>query len=673
MNTNVFFRPWLVLLCLALGLSTPGFSADPFKLGQVTPEELKMTSYAPDTSAAAVVLYDLGESSFRFTKDTQLQFKRIVRIKILKKSGLDQADFLIPYYRRRDGKKEEVSNVKGFTYSLENGEMVKVKLDENAIFDEKQDANWYLKKLTMPGVKVGSVIELSYTITSDFFKLLREWEFQHRVPVKWSEYRVGMVPFFDYKHITYGGHPYHIKDAKLERKTVPVAWTDDVGLAKVDKSGSMSMSIVQYQWVMKDVPAFVEEPYLTNAKDYLSKIEFELAKVEYPEQKPVYMTGDWESFTKEMVKEEEFGGQLANATFLKKTTDGLIAGKTDSLEKVKAVLNFVKNNMRWDGKHRIYTENLRKAFDNRLGSSAEVNLVLTAMLRQAGLDANPMLVSTREHGRPVTNSPMISKFDYVISHVAIGGKNYLLDATEKDLPFGMLPLRCLNVQGWVMTGTAGKWLPLTGSERNAQLVSGNIKIQPTGEVSALLTENYQGVPALQARSAIRDKGQEAYLKEFANAGTDWVRQGVKIHNLENLQESFKKEYQLSKTGEANSADLLYISPMLTHGLGENPFKLATRLYPIDFGTPVDETYVFTYQLPQGYEVEEMPKSATSVLPGNAAKFSYVVQMTNGQLQIISKLNINKTLFDASEYGNLREFYNRLVAKHAEKIVLKKKS
>ncbi|RNI26860.1 transglutaminase domain-containing protein [Rufibacter latericius] len=671
MNTR-FLKSWLALLLLVVGVATPGYSEDPFKMGQVTPEDLKMTSYAPDTSAAAVVLYDLGESNFLFTKGTQLQFKRIIRIKVLKKNGLDQADFVIPYYTRRDGSKEEVFNVKGVTYNLENGQTVKMKLDEKAIFDEKRDANWRLKKLTMPGVKVGSVIELSYIIKSDFIKLLREWEFQHRIPVKWSEYRVGMVPFFEYNHVSHGYHPYHIKDAKVERKTVSVAWKDNVGLAQVDKSGAMSMSVVQYQWAMKDLPAFTEEPFLSGAQDYISKIEFELSKVQYPDEQPTFTSGDWASFTKELLKEEEFGGQLTNTAYLKKTADGLIAGKTDTLEKVKAVMEYVKNNLRWDGKHRIYTENLRKAFDARSGSAAEINLVLTALLREAGVAAYPMLVSTREHGKPMVSSPMISKFDYVISYVQLRGKNYLLDATEKDLPFGMLPLRCLNDKGWVVQGTEGKWVPLTGSEKNIQLVSGSLKILPTGEVTGTLAEDFRGVPALQARSAIRDKGQENYMKEFANAGTDWVRQEIKIHNLDNLQESFRKEYKLNRAGDLQPATLLYLSPMLTHAQGENPFKLATRQYPIDFGTPVEETYAFTYQLPEGYEVEEMPKAASVTLPGNAAKFTYFAQMTNGQLQIISKLNINKTFYEPTEYGNLREFYNRLVAKHAEKIVLKKK-
>ena len=70
------------------------------------------------------------------------------------------------------------------------------------------------------------------------------------------------------------------------------------------------------------------------------------------------------------------------------------------------------------------------------------------MLKEAGLEANPVILSTRNNGYVGSITfPNISKFDYVIGHVKIGEKEYLLDATE---PYGMpniLPVRCLNGEG----------------------------------------------------------------------------------------------------------------------------------------------------------------------------------------------------------------------------------
>ncbi|WP_066830522.1 DUF3857 domain-containing protein [Rufibacter ruber] len=320
----------LVLLLLLLGTSISGWcEQDPLRLGQVTDDELKMGIYPQDTAAAAVVLYDYGHSSFLFSKGTQLQFKRTVRVKILKKAGLDFANIEIPYFKKSPESKEEVLNLKGFSYNLENGKMVKVKLEENAVFDEKVDANWFVRKLAMPGVKVGSVIEYTYTIKSDFLHNLREWEFQSSIPVRWSEYRVAMVPFFEYKQVLHGFYPFHVQDSKENRVTAPITWDKEVGYAKMEERGTLSMSVVEYRWVMKDVPAFKEEPYLPNARDYLSKVEFELSKVQYPDQEPRFMAGDWEGFTKELLKEEEFGGQLTSVPALQKVAATVVAGKTE--------------------------------------------------------------------------------------------------------------------------------------------------------------------------------------------------------------------------------------------------------------------------------------------------------------------------------------------------------
>ncbi|WP_066622324.1 DUF3857 domain-containing protein [Rufibacter roseus] len=620
-----------------------------------------------------MVLYDYGESAFEFTKGTQVVFKRTTRIKILKKNGLDQADIFIPFYQKDFQNREEVKDVKGFTYNLENGKVVKVKLDEKSIFEEKQDANWHQKKLTMPNAKVGSVIEISYTIKSDFIENLREWEFQNTIPVMWSEYRVEMVPFFEYTHLLSGFNSFHIKDAQVLHQTKGITYEEKVGYQTVQQRSSMSMQILQYRFVMKDLPAFTEEPYLTSIDDYKSKMEFMLTKIQYPNQEPRYMASNWDGFAKELLKEENFGGQLVSSNFTKKIAEELNVASADSLAKVKKVLAYVQKQMSWDGKNRVYSENIKKAHDSRKGSSADINLLLTALLREVGIEASPMLISTRQHGKPVTEMPMLSKFNYVVAHVKIGKNTYLLDATEPDVPFGMLPFRCLNGKGWVAELPSGRWVPIKNSERNVQMVSADLQIMPTGEVVGTMEETFQGISALRARSYIRTKGQEEFIKNFSDKGQEWVRQEVKIQNMEKLQEPLKTQYKLTKAGDLQPVQLLYVTPMLNHAETENPFKIAERLYPIDFATPSDEVYVFTFTIPEGYEVEELPQGKNLSLPNNTARFIYAAQIVNGKLQVMSRLNINKEVFGPEEYANLRELYNQLVAKHAEKIVLRKKS
>ncbi|MFC6996684.1 DUF3858 domain-containing protein [Rufibacter roseus] len=654
---------WFLLIIPAISVA----QQDPFQLGKVSPEEVKMKVYALDTTATALVLYDYAESSFLFDDNTQGQFKRIIRIKVLKKTGLDEANIEIPFYKQHLNRKEEVLDVQGFTYNLENDQVVKTKLENNGIFEDDLDGNRMLKKITMPNVKVGSVVEVSYVIISDFFHYLREWKFQRAIPTAWSEYRANMVPFFGFKQVFSGQpFPFHIQESK--------EFVHSAGINKsITRRDYVDVNVTQFRWVMKDVPALTLEPFMTNMYNHVPTLEFDLALIQFPEQKPNYITVSWQDFTKERLTDSRFGRQLINAGYLKKTAQEVISGKTDTLEKVKALWDHVKNTMEWNGKQTMLSENIKKAFENRTGSSSDINLLLVAFLQESGIMASPMLVSTRQHGLPHTKSPMLNKFNYVLAYVKVGGKEYLLDATNKDLPFGMLPYKCRNGQGWVAVSPAGKWVPLIGTEKNLQLVTGKFEILPSGVLHGAIEENYLGMSALNKRAVIRELGEEKYLQQQSLRQAEWETTSYQLSNVQMLQQPLQTKYQAKRIGETQPASVLYISPMFTHGVSENPFKLTARQHPVDFVYPEEKTFTFTYQLPEGYEVESLPQNMSVSLPESAIKFSYVVQMVGKNLQVMSRLQINKAIFNPEEYASLRELYNQLVAKHSEKIVLRKKS
>ena len=73
--------------------------------------------------------------------------------------------------------------------------------------------------------------------------------------------------------------------------------------------------------------------------------------------------------------------------------------------------NFLKSKVKWNGFYGKYTDKgVRKAYKDRVGNVAEINLILTSMLRFAGLNANPVLVSSRGNGIPIF--PTTNGFDY---------------------------------------------------------------------------------------------------------------------------------------------------------------------------------------------------------------------------------------------------------------------
>ncbi len=651
----------------------------PVKFGKVTEEEVKMTVYDKDTSAVAVVLADYGRSYFNYVQDFQVNFERVTRIKILKKGGYDWANFVVPYYQKVNSGKEVVSSIKGVTYNMENGKMVKVKMDDKAIFDEKETANWSNKKFTLPAVKEGSVIEITYTIASDFLFNLRDWRFQYPIPVVHSEYRAAIPEYFEYKQMPQGYESFAVKEAVPSTMNFTVRWSasfdlDSKSYTNGRTSGgaeNITARSVNHRWVMKDVPAITPEAHITTIQDYLSKIEFELEWVRYPNSIPKRFAGNWSTLSEELMRDESFGLQLNRTGFFKNEVAALQT-IPDTLARLNAIYEFVKKSVKWNGQGGKYvTNSLRKAFDTKTGNVADINLMLVAMLRDAGFEAHPVIISTRDNGR-VPYTPVLSRFNYVIAYAQVGNRRILMDATDPLVPLGLLPKHCLNDKGWIVDQKGGDWVSLNMNDKATELVNADLQVSASGVLSGKVSQSSSGLWGVNMRRNVLDAGEQKYLEKLVNSQNQMERKKPVLQNLKELHKPISLEYEVASAGDAQAKDIIYLNPMLLKAQQDNPFKHAGRKYPVDFAHAMEEVYLCNFTIPEGYAVEEMPKGMILTLPENGGKFTYMLQVNGNKIQVMSKLTISKPVFYAEEYEFLKQFYTQVVAKHAEQIVLKKK-
>jgi len=631
------------------------------KLGNISIDELKMARYDKDTSANAVVLYDAGQSYFSLNPGTGLvlNFDRHVKIKILKKSGYNWADIAVPLYRNSSSEKELLMNLKGSTFNLVDGKMESSKLTKESMFEEKNTDNWTTQKFTMPNVKEGSVIEFSYRIQSVFFFNLRDWTFQQTIPVLWSEYTTTIPEYFHYKKLAQGYEKFLVS----AEKPVNVS----LGAAIGNTSGT------EYHWILKDVPAIEREPYMTSINNYVSKIEFELGSFSIPGQVYETYNNSWGKVSSNLLASERFGAQLSRTNFVKAALAPLIAGQNEPEKKMTAIYEYVKNNITYNNQKHLFAENnLRKVLEAKAGSSAEINLLLISMLKEAGLEANPVILSTRDNGYVGSTSfPNISKFDYVVGHVQIGEKQYLLDATEPLALPNILPVKCLNGQGLLVNAQAPRWIPLLAGAKASHTYQSYLTIGNDNSLKGKIETICNGYTALQYRKNIQSEGEKKYVENFRNKLTDWEINKFSIQHAAAPAEALKMNYEVNLTGQSQPVNAIYLNPMQNQGEKENPFKLETRKFPIDFATPIEETYLFSYTIPEGFKVEEQPKNAVVSLPENGGRFLYSVTSMGNTINVVSKLVINRPNFAAAEYLYLKEFYDLIIAKHAEQIVLKK--
>ncbi|PIQ22753.1 MAG: transglutaminase, partial [Cytophagales bacterium CG18_big_fil_WC_8_21_14_2_50_42_9] len=339
----------------------------------------------------------------------------------------------------------------------------------------------------MPNVKEGSVIEFSYRVQSVFFFNLRDWTFQQTIPVLWSEYTTIIPEYFHYKKLAQGYERFLVSEEK------PM----NVNLG----AGISSSSGTEYHWVLKDVPAIRREPYMTSINNYVSKIEFELGSFTVPGQVYETYNNSWGKVCSNLMTSERFGTQLSRTGFVKETIAPLISNAKEPEKQMAAIYEYVKDNITYNNREHLYAENnLRKVLDTKAGSSAEINLLLIAMLKEAGLEANPVILSTRENGYVGSTSfPNISKFDYVIGHVKIGEKEYLLDATEPLALPNILPVKCLNGQGLLVNTQEARWVSLVPGAKASHTYQSFLTIGSDNSLKGKIETTSDGYTALRYR------------------------------------------------------------------------------------------------------------------------------------------------------------------------------
>ena len=652
----------------------------PIKFGDVPLDQLKMTTYEQDSSASAVILADYGESIIEYNQQTGfvVKFERLTRIKILSKDGLDHANFSIPLYNS-GGSDEKLSSLKAVTYNLENGKVVESKLKNDAVFKEKYDANIDFMKVTLPNVKEGSIIEITYKIISDFVFNFQDWEFQSTIPTVWSEYRARIPEYYNYDKYMQGYVVLSVNEQTKEPNSLTITSSErSGGSLYAPAKASFSTDKVDFQenrfrWVAKDVPAFKAEPFITTSRDYISKLNFELSFTSFPNQPIKNYMGSWEDINKAFSESSNFLGEVTGNGFLRKTVEEVTAGRTSPEDKLGAICNYVRQNIVWDGTTRKDVgTSLRKVVDEKKGNSAEVNLLLASMLEKADFKVSPVLLSTRDHGFVREAIPVSSQFNNVICLVRIGNKTILLDATEKLLPIGMLPERCLNGNGFLVSADGFQWINLQSATKSRGVTSFDLSLASSGELTGKLQIDRTGYEAHGARKKYFSKGEEDYLKDFLGSRS-WKIIKSEFQNAGEIQQAFKESHEIIINDHISSAgEMIYLNPFVMDREEENPFKLEKREYPVDFGRPFDRMYLLKITLPESHTIEELPKSKVLMLPNSTAKYYYNATQTGNAIHISSNLVVTQSLFAQDEYANLKEFYNQVVANQAEQIVLKKK-
>jgi hypothetical protein len=437
-------------------LFSSNVKAQEFKLGKVSIAELEQKVHPKDTAAVAAILFKKGEAEFEYTQTEG--FKVIteitMRIKIYKKDGYEWANKAVGFISGGSSIKESVSFTDAVTYNLVAGKIEKTKLKSEGEFEEKIDKYWSKKKITLPNVKEGSVLEFKYKIRTNNIGNLREFDFQTDIPVDYAEYKTYVPEYFVYNIKIKGFVTPQINVEKAQKSFSINSKERSEGrvTATTFSTDKIEFQETRTTYITKNMPAMKEEAFVNNIDNYTTSLVQELSMTKYPNEPAKPYSTDWDAVVRTIYDNDDFGAELNKTGYFEEDLKAVIAGLTTQDEIISAILNYVKSTVKWNDYNGYSCDNgVKKAYKDKTGNVAEINLMLTAMLRTAGLKANPVLVSTRANG--ISIFPNHSAFNYVISAVETPEGMILLDATSKFSTPNVLPFRDLNWQGRLIRKT----------------------------------------------------------------------------------------------------------------------------------------------------------------------------------------------------------------------------
>ncbi|MBI5857665.1 MAG: DUF3857 domain-containing protein [Sphingobacteriales bacterium] len=638
-----FITSQYLLINLAYGQKT----LPDFGVIDKTDLHLKSCSFEPD--ADAMILFDIQESEFEPSPFAdKIRNERRVRIKIFNEKGFRYAVVKIPYYSNK--KNTKVSDLKGIVYSLDElGNIVTSKIEETDFYKEKAMEKIGMVTFTFPNVKPGSVIEYAYTITERNNPNLDIWILQAQIPMAYCSNSIIVPAYAGFKEYALGAENIFKTSISIKK-----------GLDKTKTIFSK-----------ENIPSLKPEPYMSSLRDNMPRMAFGLFQDGKIIVDNYSASSLWKIFANRILKSSYFDEQFKkNLPGTEKIVDTALTIINMS-DRVKYLYRAVKNRIPESQGQASVADDISDTWKSRKGTTAEINMILMNLMKRSGVICFPVLVSTRENGRINLDFPSFGQFNGMDVLIVDKDITYVIDASLKFQPYNIPPLNILNREIFVLDPDNIRWVNITDDR---PLLKQTINIFGTitkeGKIEAGATINYF------------DYAKSLFFY-FSNTtiGTVDIRlpdkkiPGLKLlsDNRENtgegepLVQTIEFDYETQQ-----SADFYSINPQLLAFKKTNPFILDKRNTDIDFGCNQEIQINMSLQIPEFFQIENLPKSMVVRSPDSSFIYTRITYSNQSNISFSQTFEIKKAIFEKNEYAGLHEFFKRIFGLMSEEIILKKK-
>lgn len=649
MQKLTLFSLLAILFCVVARAQEPDY-----RFGKVSLDELRMEHYDKGPDAEAVYLNEENYLSYDISSTVSLVKEYRARIKVLKPEGVEQGNVSIAYYDYPT-MRENITGIEAVAYNLVDGKIVKTALKRQYLFTEEVSKFGRLIKFSIPEVRAGTVIEYKYRLTSANLTLIPSFVFQHDIPVIRSRMEAAIPEFFRFNLDTRGYVRIDVTQGTFSR----MLGSGDDGI---------NYTINEIKAAGTDIPALKSEPFVWCLNDFRSMIRFELAQVALPFSIVKNYATSWADVNEALAKSPFDTHMRINNPFREEVA-AIRSGAGTPVEKARAVLRLVQSKMKWNGVYRLFSDAPRAAVSKGTGSSADINFVLMAALKDAGLDPVPVLLSPRHLGRLSYTHPTIDGINAFVVRIADGEGYAYLDGTDPNSDVNLLPVE-LSVDRARVYGLKGDtgWINLTELSHNKVSISMILRIQEDGTLTGRVIEQYVNQPAMRISKMYTEaKSREEYVE------TREKDDGIRIEGLEiagtgtaRVSQSFNMTCQLDASDE-----YIYINSTVIPFMSTNELNAESRALPIEFVQPIAYDIRCSLEIPAGYAIEELPKNIQMTACENGVSCLYIAQHASNFLQFNFRFQQPRILFMPTEFEDLNAFFGMVADLSNSRIVIRK--
>lgn len=570
-----------------------------------------------------------------------------VRLKIFDKEARQASIVALPYYFNND--MERIYNIRGTTY-LSSGE--KIELKPENIRTINLNSRYNVKEFTMPGIEDGAVVEYAYRIRRRYIEELPDFYLSREAPTSIAKVKITYPEYLRYEVYTenFDGN-INNSIARIDTGTVPKIFTIP-----------QPEPIVMEEWSATDLPAVDEVAYISSVNDYRGKLKFQLSEFGIPRQQ---LENNW-NLVVARLRRNQNPLDIAELNNEAKKIGRSIADEIgeEYPEAVQdSVFKYVNSRMNYSGRRTPFsTIRDRTVLDGEAADQAAVAQTLLAMLQGAGIDAFPLLVSTRETGRINLDFPSFYQFNSQIVCTEIGDQKYFLDAAFPHSQPDLIPVETYNETGLLLKEDSFEWIDINPEKSIFDIaVTINGRLTAGGDLTGTMTAEYTGYPAQVIRNnSAQGEHESSILRETLFDGLSKISfSNTKLDNLNDYDKPVEirsdftiEDYAISFT------DGLRYSPMIVGQLLNNPFDETNRELPVTLDAPEKLDVRYDITLPPGFSLNHGSNNRSISLPG--ANFNESYNMSSRRMQYSYQINIGRKNFSTNLFPQLYNLYERWV-------------